>query len=449
MPWVSRASAGRVTTRNLLLVLASLNLVVLAGVFLRRLLKQELFALRDAYRLRCAAMVEESLQQGKPSTRKLPLPTGWHREAAEEVLLARWGMGTPPQRQVLAALFEQWGLLAWRRARLRHWGASEPARSALILARLGRTEALPELLRLLEVAPRNTRVAIVNAIEMMGEPAAVDALISFYAKRGINHVRPVLSALIRCASQHPVRLRPHLKHPEAHVRRIVAAALAEVATEDETDCLLLAASDPDPEVRAKAARALGRTNNPQALDSLKALGRDPTWYVRLQAVGGLASSRQPGTAEPIWEAARDRHWRVRQRAVAALCESSSDPAGLLKRMREEVKDRYALAALLSLYERKGTVWNAIGQLHAPQPELRETSQGLIREMLRSGALSSVLYALEAHPDPDVRREIVRLIAECSPSLAGLPLANLLASSHLDQQTRQEVQALLTRLGEGS
>lgn len=375
------------------------------------------------------------------------MPTGWHREAAEEVLLARWGMAMPPQRQVLVALFEQWGLLAWRRGRLRHWGASEPARSALILARLGRTEALPELLHLLEVAPRNTRVAIVNAIEMMGEPAAVDALIRFYAKRGINHTRPVLSALIRCASQHPARLCPHLKHPVAHVRRIVAAALAEVATKDDADFLLPAASDPDPEVRAKVARALGRIQSQAAVDSLKALGRDPIWYVRLQAVGGLESSRLPGTEETIWEAARDRHWRVRQRAVAALCESSSDPAALLKRMREEAKDRYALAALLSLYERKGTVWNAIGHLHAPQPEQRQTGQDLVREMLRSGALGSVLYALEAHPDFSVRREIVRLIAECSPPSAGLPLANLLASSHLDQQTRQEVQALLTKLGE--
>jgi len=199
----------------------------------------------------------------------------------------------------------------------------------------------------------------------------------------------------------------------------------------------------------RVARALGRTRTAGAVDSLKALAQDPIWYVRLQAIGGLAACRQPGATESIWGATRDKHWRVRQRAVAALCELSTDRPGLLRRMREEVKDRYALGALISLYERNGTVWDAISHLCSAQPELRLTSQALVQELLMAGAWTSLVYALEAHPDPCVRRETLRLIAEGSPTSAEMALQNSLASPQLDQQTRQEIQALLMRLKEGS
>ena len=59
-------------------------------------------------------------------------------------------------------------------------------------------------------------------------------------------------------------------------------------------------------------------------------------------------------------------------------------------------------------------------MQSPVQLTREESQAIVRELLRSGFFSAVLYAVETHPEVPVRHELLRLVEEeAGPSLPPL------------------------------
>jgi HEAT repeat protein len=195
------------------------------------------------------------------------------------------------------------------------------------------------------------------------------------------------------------------------LRAVIAGALAEVATPEEVPALVRAASDAEPEVRAKIASALGRTGDHATVETLKALAADSYWYVRLRAIRSLGELHPVVDPDCFWKALQDKHWVVRAEAASALYHSCQDPVFLLRKTREEIRDRYALGALVSVLEREGVIWEAIGVLCSSSPEERQAGEELVREMLNARKVAAASYALEMHSDECVRGELLQLTAE--------------------------------------
>lgn len=435
---------GGFATRTVLLVLALLNLAALLSVFLRRTLKNRFFALKDERRLVWSEVVD-AVFSGEPVPSPAPsLRYRWDREAAEEVLLERVVTATPEQSAKLQSLFRRWRLFEGRIRRLL-WGTTwQQARSALVLAKMQCRETYPAIVTLLDSPNSDVRLAAVNALGIIGHPEALPPLLGILPGSSGREVRAVLAAVLRCAQSTPERLVPYLQHSAFLVRLVVAAALAELARKDEVSALLQAVADPEGEVRAKVARALGQTGDPAALTGLQTLVGDSVWFVRLQAVAGLSKIGHRATEPALWQAAQDADGRVRKKAAIALHHLLRDPAGLLARLRQQPGDGIALAGLVDELARHGVTWQAINRICSPLPMAREESQGLIRELLRAGFFAATLYAVEAHPDPPVRRELLGLVEECAGPAVRPHLAALLESPALDADSRRRVEGLLAR-----
>lgn len=414
------------------------------GVFLRRLIKNHYFALKDERRLHWGQVVDGVLLGEAPPRRPPSLRYAWDYEAAEEALQERMLKAAPEARGKLQSLFRQWGLFQ-RRIQLLLWGNPwQQGRSALALARMGCREALPAIVALLERPYADIRLAGVNALGLLAVPEAVKPLVGLLPVGGGREARAVLAALLRCAQSAPQLLAPYLKHPHPLVRLVAAAALAELARGDELPALLEAATDAEAEVRSRVARALGQTREAGALKGLARLAADPVWFVRLQAVAALGGTGGPRAQELLWKVLEDPDERVRKKAAIALHQLVHDPARLLARLREPPGDAPARAALVDHLARTGITRQALNRVRSPVQLTREESQAIVRELLRSGFFSAVLYAVETHPEVPVRHELLRLVEEeAGPSLPAL-LAGLANSHTLDPESRRRIEALRAR-----
>lgn len=433
--WQERGSP----TLTILVLLGLLNLAVLAAVLLRRLFKHWYFLAQDEQRLEAAAQVERALEQLRQA---LPAPPPPPQRLAEEELLRRIPTAPLEERERLRQLFRQWGLLDERIMRLRHASAGERAYSALVLGRMQVHEALPDILRLLADGNTEMRLAALRALELLGDPEAVEALVK--ALPAVKHTawRLVWAALISCARPQPERLLAHLSHPEPRVRAVAAAVLGEVGSPALLEKLVACVGDAEPEVRSKVAWALGRSGSLRAVSVLVQRTQDPVWFVRVQAVGALGSLGDREAHEPLMVSARDANLWVRQKAAAALYLLWRDPSYLIDLLREGTPDRYALQALVSELEWRGVTWEAINQVNASLPSVREQSRELVQRLVAVGAYTPVLYAIEMHPDTELRLALLDLVAGALPAAGYLDLVQMLASPYLDAATRRAIEKLV-------
>ena len=434
------------TTRIVIFVLAVTNFVVLFGVFVRRLIKNHYYALKDERRLYWG-QVADGVLLGEPLPRRVPsLRYPWDWEAAEGALQERILRAAPEARAKLQSLFRQWGLFQ-RRLQLLLWGNPwQQGHSALALARMDCREALPAVVALLERPYTDIHLAAVNALSILAVPEAVKPLVGLLPVGGGREARAVLAALIRCAQSAPQLLLPYLKHPSPLVRLVAAAALAELARHAELPALLEAATDADAEVRSRVARALGHTGEREAVKGLARLAADPVWFVRLQAVTALGRMGGPRAQELLWKVLEDPDERVRKKAAIALHQLIHDPVQLLARLRKPPGDATARAALVDHLARTGVTRQALNRVQSPVGLTREENQAIVRELLRSGFYHAVLYAVETHPEVPVRHELLRLVEEeAGPGVQPL-LAGLLQSPTLDAESRRRIEALRGREG---
>lgn len=428
-------------TWQLPLSLGLLNLALMAGVLLGRFRKNLFLARKsEQYLLWLRALKEARLRCG---LQRRALRLRWNG-AAEEGLWELLDSASSRERLILKSLFQTRSLSDALGRRLRSGSTWEQARAALMLGRVQAREALARLVWLLERGRHDAQLAALTALERLGQPAAIGALVGFLAQRGARHSRHVLSALIRCGLDEPGRLLPYLTHRLPFVRTAAAGALAEVATSREVPALLQAASDQEPQVRAHVARALGRTGDACGFPALERLLADPVWYVRLQAAGALSQIRLPAVCDRLLHATCDPNWLVRDKAAAALYRFAGDPVYLLRRVQDELRDRYALEALVSVLEREGAIWRAIHHVCSPIAGTRQDSQALITELFRAGRCTSALYALETHPDPAVRQELLRLVREHAVSSGQPPLSSLPEVRAQEDETRPGMEAVVAR-----
>jgi HEAT repeats len=255
-------------------------------------------------------------------------------------------------------------------------------RAALVA--LGRTralEAVPALGEALDDDDEETRIA---AIRGLGHTELVEAATPMIEcllfGRWLMPEHAIKNALVSCCHDSPGILLRYLKQSTGRPRELLARVLGELATPELGEDLILLATDNDPEVRASAARAMGNSQPEFALPILSVMVSDPEWFVRLRAVVALASIHHGGRVRPLLRALCDPNRYVRQRAAWALAQIGSDLDNILNQV-VETQDNYALQAFISELERSGAIESLIDALETRHEQ--STARNILLQTLNT------------------------------------------------------------------
>jgi hypothetical protein len=234
-----------------------------------------------------------------------------------------------------------------------------------------------------------TRIA---AIRGLGRTAIMEAAIPILDRIVDGKLdapeRSVKNSLANCCRSHPEILISYLEQTQGPPRELLARVLAELASPELGEELLVLVADALPEVRASAARALGNTNTSYTLPALHSLATDPEWFVRLRAVVALSQIENVGKIRILLRSLCDVNRHVRQRAAWALARMEPQ----LEQILEDVvatHDEYALQTFISELERSGAIEKVIGVLagsgeYSVQATLREIVEGARKSVELSG-----------------------------------------------------------------
>ena len=280
-------------------------------------------------------------------------------EIVESILLDSIEIATPQQLPLLLACLRSSGLLDMRIHQAR--AASGWKRRTALVA-LGRTrapEAVPALAEALDAPAEETRIAGVRGLGRTGLWEAAMPILDHLLAGGLTlPEHAAKNALANCCRESPQLLLRYLKQSSGPARELLARVLAELATSELGEDLILLATDGDAEVRASAARALGNAQPSFALGVLSVLIQDQEWFVRLRAVAALASIDHDARIRPLLHALCDSNRYVRQRAAGALAQMGANLDGILTQV-VETQDNYALQAFISELERSGAIDNLV------------------------------------------------------------------------------------------
>jgi len=266
-------------------------------------------------------------------------------------------------------------------------------RSLLALGRTRAKEAIPALAAGLDSGLAETRIAAVRAL---GRTTVVEAAIPILDRIVAGHLdapeRSLKNALTNCCRSHPEVLVRYLDQTQGPVRELLTRVLAELASPELGEELLVLAADALPEVRASAARALANTDAPYTLPALHSLATDCEWFVRLRAVVALGQVQDAGKIRILLRSLCDTNRHVRQRAAWALARMEPQ----LQHILEEVvatNDDYALQAFISELERSGAMEKITGALegsgeYSAQTSLRDIVEGARKSVELSGKAAS-------------------------------------------------------------
>jgi HEAT repeat protein len=276
-------------------------------------------------------------------------------DIVESILLDNIEMATPEQLPALLQCLRSSGLLDLR---IREARTTVGWKRRTALVALGRTralEAIPALAEALDAAAQETRIAAVRGLGRTALPEAAIPILDRLLEETLDiPEHPVKNALASCCRENPGLLMRYLKQASATSRELMARVMAELATPELGEDLIVLAMEPNGEVRASAARALGNAQSSFALPVLCVLVTDKEWFVRLRAVVALASIDHPSRVRPLLRALCDSNRYVRQRAAWALTNMGANLDHILSQV-VETQDNYALQAFISELERSGAI----------------------------------------------------------------------------------------------
>jgi HEAT repeat protein len=310
-------------------------------------------------------------------------------DIVESILLDNIEMAAPDGLPPLLDCLRVSGLLDMLIYEARTQRSWKQRTALLALGRTRAREAIPALAAALDSRLAETRIA---AIRGLGRTAITEAAIPILDRIVDGKLdapeRSVKNALANCCRSHPEILITYLEQTQGPAREMLARVLAELASPELGEELLVLAADTLPEVRASAARALGNTNTSYTLPALHSLATDPEWFVRLRAVVALSQIENVGKIRILLRSLCDVNRHVRQRAAWALARMEPQ----LEQILEDVvatHDEYALQTFISELERSGAIEKVIGVLagsgeYSVQTTLREIVEGARKSVELSG-----------------------------------------------------------------
>ncbi|HEV2618143.1 MAG TPA: HEAT repeat domain-containing protein [Candidatus Acidoferrales bacterium] len=254
------------------------------------------------------------------------------------------------------------------------------------LVRLGRTrapEAVASLAGALDDPNPDTQLAAVRGLARTGMTSAGEAMLERVAAGDLALPgTSLLNALIVCTRSNPRMLLPYLHMARGRVRELLARVMAEVASVELGDDLLLLASDTLPEVRASVARALRHADFGFAFPALAQLATDEEWYVRLRALTSLGRFRDMRALPILLHGVCDANRHVRQRAAEALAHAP-DPIGVLNDVFK-TGDTYALQAMIAELDRTGDFNKVMEELELGTSRLSPAEGQYLLRALEAG-----------------------------------------------------------------
>lgn len=423
------------------LVLSLVGIVLLlAFILIRRFFRQRFFLRRERRTLELRGQWNEILLGVVPAEtwRLDPLS----RDIVESILLDCLEVASGDEMETLRHCLRVSALLDMRiyeARKLRGWRR----RQALVsLGRMRMPESIPALAEGLDSRNADTRLAAARGLGRCGLPEAAEAILYRVSQNQLHLPLAVLqNALLHCCRTRPSLLYQYMRHSDDKMRPILARVLAEVATAELGEDLVLLASDPLPEVRASAARALAGAKPRLALTALQQLAADEEWFVRLRAVVALGMLNDPRSIPVLLETLCDPNRMVRLRSAAALARLDGYQEEILQ-LAIRTGDRYALQALISEMQRAGAMLELLEAL--PSPDKRDSAERLLLAALRTGAQRMLLDALVHHHSWRVRLRVARLLA-ASGEAALVPSIELLESAEKQPRQRRILRWVLRRL----
>jgi HEAT repeat protein len=314
-------------------------------------------------------------------------------DIVESILLDTIEVAGSDQMQCLHHCLRSSGLLDLR---IREARTSKGWARRTALIALGRTraeEAVPALAEALDSSSHETRMAAVRGLGRTGLPsAAVPILERLLAGTLIVPDQAVKNALVSCCVNSATLVLRYMNGADGPVRQLIGRVLAEVATPELGEDLILLATDENPELRSSAARAMANAQPSFAMPVLSVLIGDKEWFVRLRAVAALASIDDSAKIRPLLRALCDCNRYVRLKAAWALTRMDSDLYEILIQV-VDTQDEYALQAYISELERSGAIEDLVTAIRekgalAPQillQALRSCRTGIERAGLVAAA----------------------------------------------------------------
>jgi HEAT repeat protein len=220
----------------------------------------------------------------------------------------------------LADVFVRRGLVSRARDDLTAGSAVRRARAAELLGQLRRFETVAGLCHLLADNDAEVRLVAVRALGRLGDPDAAEPLLGALtgARPAPSHV--VAHALVGLGTPAAPALLAALDHDDDLVRATALDALRLLGVPAAADAVARTLrQDPSLEVRRRAATTLGRIGRTAAVPHLlAAAARDQPTVLRADAVAALGELGSPGSVADLAGLVDDDSYPVAHRAARAL-----------------------------------------------------------------------------------------------------------------------------------
>lgn len=202
----------------------------------------------------------------------------------------------------------------------------------------------------------------------------------------------------------------------------------------------------DESVRELAVRILARFKTRNSIEALSQVALyDLSSGLRSKAVGILADFDHESVFETLLLACADPTRGVRATAARGLFRLSFDRAGCWMRIAEsndEYRMRHAARAAIA----GDLVEKSFDRLAHNDRKIAYEVIALIVLLIKSGETGEVFNALQNHPNPIVRKGILRVIKITNEQNALDELYNLLESNELSSEMRAEIDKHIEEIG---
>ena len=460
-----------VIVRWLALIVAIIDLVLVAYILLRRIARDRYYARKDAAHERFSVVVRQfgsgvsEMSHTVIALSKACTPA--ETAAVQELLI---GSMTVENRERISDLLFQlgyvqtWAIQAFGRSRGKELMAlitsGQPyapapkswkqnfrkisrlrafaVKRALPVAYFGHLaprfaeRLLAEALQ--DPSPYVTRPAVA-ALGKTLSPVAVPILLEQLrrASKGQSDipVRAAKAALVRHSSGNLSEFLPFLESREERLRLLVVDTIREMLTSKP---LLVAdvpvelydwfinhaVHDTSADVRARSAAVISRFHDRKSIDTLRALLCDEDEYVRLHSVRACADPFYSVMVEDLVGCMIDRRWRVREAAAKSLAAVGSAGARSLADFFLTTNDRYASEQIADELQRSGLIFQLVSMLGTSDLEADQAA-AVCRKMAGMGMISLFSYLLQRDMPTPARNELTKILEACSaaqPESAG-------------------------------
>ncbi len=452
-----------VIVRWLALIVAIIDIVLVAYILLRRIARDRYYARKDAARERFSAVVSQfgsgisEMSQTAMALSKACTPA--ETAAVQELLI---GSMTVENRERVSDLLFQlgyvqtWAIQAFGKRRGKELMAQIASGQRYAVARRSWNQNFRKIRRLRvfavkralpvayfgHLAPRFAERLLAEALQdpspyvtrpavaALGKtlsPVAVPILLEQLRKASKGKsdipVRAAKAALVRHSSGNLSEFLPFLESREERLRLLVVDTIREMLNSKP---LLVAdvpvalydwfidqaVQDTSADVRARSAAVISRFHDRKSIDTLRALLRDEDEYVRLHSVRACADPFYSVMVEDLVGCMTDRRWRVREAAAKSLAAVGSAGTRSLADFFLTTNDRYASEQTADELQRSGLIFQLVSMLGTSDLEAGQAA-AVCRKMAGMGMTSLFSYLLQRDLPVAARNELAKILESCS------------------------------------